>query len=140
MNVGAPPVPMFRSDPTMLYIDDNPGNTQLMKHIMTLRPAITFLTADRGISGLALAQQCRPDLVLLDFHLPDINGDEVLARLLADPRTAGIPVVVVSGDATPARVQRLLDLGARRYVTKPFRVQALLALVDGLTTSRLPQL
>lgn len=99
---------------------------------MALRPAITLLGADAGISGIALAQERRPHLVLLDFHLPDINGDEVLTRLLGDSRTAEIPVVILSGDATTAQIARLLALGARRYVTKPFDVRTLLESVDDL--------
>ena len=117
---------------TLLYIEDDPANTRLMGYIMALRPAITLLGADAGMSGVAMAQEQHPNLVLLDFHLPDINGDQVLARLLGDPRTADIPVVILSGDATPAQIARLLALGARRYVTKPFNVQAFLESVDDL--------
>ena len=117
---------------TLLYIEDDPANTALMGYIMALRPAITLLGADAGMSGVALAQERRPHLVLLDFHLPDMNGDQVLERLRGDPRTADIPVVMLSGDATPAQIDRLLALGARRYVTKPFDIQAFLDSVDDL--------
>ena len=72
----------------------------------------------------------RRDLILLDLHLPDIPGDEVLAHLLADPETRDIPVVILSADATPAQIERLLAAGARAYLTKPFDVTELLALVD----------
>ena len=120
------------SDRTLLYIDDDPTNTKLMGYIMALRPAITFLSAGAGGSGVAMAQEHQPNLVLLDFHLPDMNGDQVLARLLGDPRTADIPVVILSGDATPEQIERLLALGARRYVTKPFNVQTFLDSVDDL--------
>lgn len=117
---------------TLLYIEDDPANAALMGCIMALRPAITLLEAAAGTSGVALAQERHPDLVLLDFHLPDMNGDQVLQRLRGDPRTADIPVVVLSGDATPGQIDRLLALGARRYVTKPFNVLALLDSVDAL--------
>ena len=117
---------------TLLYIDDDPANTTLMGCIMALRPAITLLGADAGMSGVALAQECRPNLVLLDLHLPDMSGDQVLKCLLGDSRTADIPVVMLSGDATPAQISRLLALGARRYITKPFNVRAFLASVDNL--------
>ena len=120
------------SDRTLLYIDDDAANTKLMGCIMALRPAITFLSAGAGGSGVAMAQEHQPNLVLLDFHLPDMNGDQVLARLLGDPRTADIPVVILSGDATPEQIERLLALGARRYVTKPFNVQTFLDSVDDL--------
>ena len=117
---------------TLLYIEDDPANAALMGYIMALRPAITLLGADAGMSGVALAQERLPNLVLLDFHLPDMNGDQVLERLRGDPRTADIPVVMLSGDATPAQIARLLALGARRYVTKPFDIQAFLDSVDDL--------
>jgi len=71
-----------------------------------------------------------PGLILLDLHLPDIPGDEVLARLLEDPETRDIPVVILSADATPVRIERLLTQGARSYLTKPFDVAELLALFD----------
>lgn len=117
---------------TLLYIEDDAANAALMGCIMALRPAITLLEADAGTSGVALAQERHPDLVLLDFHLPDMNGDQVLQRLRGDPRTADIPVVVLSGDATPGQIDRLLALGAHRYITKPFNVLAFLDSVDEL--------
>jgi CheY-like chemotaxis protein len=79
-----------------------------------------------------LAREHRPDLVLLDVHLPDIDGDEVLRRLRADEVTAGVPVVIVSADATPGQVGALLASGAARYLTKPVRVAALLRVLDEL--------
>ncbi len=117
---------------TVLYVEDDAANAALMGYIIALRPSITLLEAETGVSGVALAQERRPDLILLDFHLPDINGDQVLERLLGDPRTAEIPVVILSGDATPAQIRRLLALGAYRYVTKPFNILAFLDSVDGL--------
>ena len=117
---------------TLLYIEDDPANAALMGCIMALRPAITLHCANAGMPGIAHAQEHRPNLVLLDFHLPDMNGDRVLEHLLGDPRTAQIPVVMLSGDATPAQIDRLVALGARHYVTKPFNIQAFLHFVDGL--------
>ena len=68
--------------------------------------------------------------MLLDLHLPDLPGEEVLRRLRADARTAGIPVVVVSADATPASLERLRAAGADAYLTKPLDVDEFLAAVD----------
>jgi CheY-like chemotaxis protein len=82
-----------------------------------------------GEEAVRLAIEHRPDLVLLDLHLPDISGDEVLRRLRADPRTAAIPVVVVSADATPASVERLQQAGADAYLTKPLDVDDFLRVV-----------
>jgi len=80
--------------------------------------------------GLDLAREHHPDLILLDVHLPDISGDEILRRLKAEPPIAGIPVIVISADATAVQVARLLSLGARDYLTKPLDVKKFLTVLD----------
>jgi CheY-like chemotaxis protein len=72
--------------------------------------------------GLDLAREHRPDLVLLDLHLPDMEGEEALRRLRAAPETSAAEIVVVSADATDERVKRLLAVGANDYLTKPLDV------------------
>jgi len=71
-------------------------------------------------------------VIVLDLHLPDIAGSDVLARLREDPETRGIPVVILSADATPGQTARLLGSGADAYLTKPVNVAELLALLDRL--------
>jgi len=115
---------------TVLYIEDNLSNMRLMEHIVSYRPQISLVPAMQGRLGLELAYQHRPDLILLDLHLPDLSGDEVLKRLQADPRTRGIPVVMISADATPGQVNRLLGAGAAAYLTKPLNVENLLKVFD----------
>jgi CheY-like chemotaxis protein len=78
-------------------------------------------------------------LVLLDLHLPDMDGEQVLQRLRDDPATASIPVVIVSADATPGRVQRLVTAGAVGYLTKPIDVRELLRFLDEATEQRPPE-
>jgi len=116
--------------PAVLCIEDNPSNLRLVERIMALRPGVRLLTALTGGEGLEIARQRLPNLVLLDVHLPDIDGKDVLVQLRADPRTAHIPVVVVSADATPRQEQRLRKAGALDYLTKPLDVQKLLAVVE----------
>ena len=106
----------------VLYIEDNLSNLTLIEHLLADRPDIKLTTAMQGRLGLDLARQHRPDLVLLDLHLPDLPGWDVLAALQADEATKGIPVVAVSADATPRQTERLLKLGARAYLTKPLDV------------------
>ena len=77
-----------------------------------------------------LAREHRPDLILLDVNLPDIPGHEVLAQLRADPRTSDIPVLVISADATSIQMQRMLETGARAYLTKPLDVKRFLSVLD----------
>jgi CheY-like chemotaxis protein len=88
------------------------------------------MTAMQGSLGLDLAQQHDPDLVLLDLHLPDMPGAEILRRLRGDPRTHDIPVIVISADATPSQIRKLLAEGADAYLTKPLDVQRFVQLVD----------
>jgi signal transduction histidine kinase/CheY-like chemotaxis protein len=114
----------------VLYIEDNVANQRLVERLLATRPGIRLLTAARGDVGIQLAAQHRPDLVLLDVHLGDMTGDDAITRLKADPATAGVPVVVVSADATPAMIRRMKDRGAQAYLTKPLELTALLRVVD----------
>jgi CheY-like chemotaxis protein len=114
----------------VLHVEDNPSNASLVEQILAKRPAVRLVCAADGRAGLELARQHRPDLVLLDLHLPDLPGDELLHRLKAIPELADTKVVVVSADATPSRIRGMLDLGVEGYLTKPVDVAALLRLVD----------
>ena len=105
----------------LLYIEDNPANQTLMARIARLRPSATLRLAPTGTAGVEAAQERTPDLVLLDLHLPDIQGDEVLARLRSRPALARVPVVVVTADATPGLDERLRALGADGVITKTGR-------------------
>ncbi|HEX8834493.1 MAG TPA: ATP-binding protein, partial [Abditibacteriaceae bacterium] len=115
---------------TVLYIEDNPSNLNLVEQILLRREGMHLLSAIQGEAGLALAREHQPDLILLDLHLPDINGDEVLRRLQNDATTQAIPVVILSADATPHQIERLLAYGAVTYLTKPLDVQQFLQVLD----------
>jgi CheY-like chemotaxis protein len=115
---------------TLLYVEDNLANLSLVETILLSRPGWRTVPALQGQLGVELAREHLPDLVLLDLHLPDLPGDEVLRRLRADPRTAGIPVVIVSADATPGSVERLRQAGADAYLTKPLDVDEFLGVVE----------
>ena len=115
---------------TVLYVEDNLATIGLMESVFAMRPNIHLITAMQGGLTLELAREHRPDLVVLDLHLPDIPGDEVLKRLRSDPRTARIPVVMCSADATERQKARLLEAGAYEYLTKPVKVQRFLRMLD----------
>jgi signal transduction histidine kinase len=117
---------------TVLYVEDMVANVRLVEQILKRRPDVAVMPAMLGGLGIDLAREHHPDLVLLDLHLPDIPGEEVLRRLRADPATAGIPVVVLSADATEHQVRRLLAAGAQAYLTKPIGVRNLLEVLDGI--------
>ncbi|HLF76097.1 MAG TPA: ATP-binding protein [Dehalococcoidia bacterium] len=107
---------------SVLYIEDNVASFQLIERIFSHWPGVKLLAAMQGRLGLDLARQHHPDLILLDLHLPDIMGLEVLQRLRADPATQDIPVVVTSADATPGQIERLRTAGADDYITKPLDI------------------
>jgi PAS domain S-box-containing protein len=117
---------------TVLYIEDNPSNLRLIERVLTERTAIRFISAMQGRLGLALAREHRPDLIVADLHLPDISGEDVLREVKNDPQLQGIPVIILSADATPGRVKRLVAAGARAYLTKPVDLQELLAKLDAV--------
>ncbi|HVH53268.1 MAG TPA: response regulator, partial [Actinomycetota bacterium] len=91
-----------------------------------------LLSAMQASLGLELARDHRPDLILLDLHLPDMAGDEVLRRLREDPTTRTIPVVMISADATQTQINRLLAAGADDYLTKPLDVARFLQTVEAI--------
>jgi CheY-like chemotaxis protein len=104
--------------------------------VLALEPGVTLLSAMQGSRGLDLARAHRPDLILLDVHLPDIPGDAVLHRLQADAATRRIPVVVISADATHRQAERLTAAGARAYLTKPIDIRQLRGLLASLAACR----
>jgi CheY-like chemotaxis protein len=125
--VAAPPAASLYD---VLYIEDDPVNFTLVERILEFRPALTLMHARSGQSGVELALAHGPKLILLDLNLPDMHGSEVLRQLQSESATAKIPVVVLSADATPSQIERLLTAGARNYLTKPFDIDPFLAVVD----------
>jgi CheY-like chemotaxis protein len=122
----------------ILYIEDNAANMRLVERVFERRADIEMLTATRGQDGLELARTRQPEVVLLDLHLPDLDGDEVLRLLRADPITQSIPVVILSADANDRQIQRLLEAGAAAYLTKPLDIHTLVATVDEMLPRRSP--
>jgi PAS domain S-box-containing protein len=119
----------------VLYIEDNPTNRALMDAWFSDRPHWRLSLAEDGEGGLrhALAQQ--PDAILLDLHLPQLDGYGVLRALRADPRTAAVPVIAVTADAKPDDRERGLAAGFDEYVTKPVMFEELAALLERLAAS-----
>lgn len=108
---------------TVLYIEDNLSNVELMEFLLAKWRGIELISAMQGSLGLELAKKHVPDIILLDVHLPDFGGFYVLTSLQADTRTRDIPVIVVSADATDVQRQQMLEVGARAYLTKPLDVE-----------------
>ena len=110
---------------TILLIEDNPSNLRLIEIALSHHIHVELITAMLGQLGLDLARSQLPDLILLDMHLPDINGDEVLRLLKLDKRTSHIPVILLSADAAPRQAKHLLEAGATEYLTKPIELKRL---------------
>jgi PAS domain S-box-containing protein len=118
----------------ILYIEDNFSNVTLVDQMLAERPALELMTAMQGRVGLELARQHAPDLILLDLHLPDMPGWQVLAQLKADQLTREIPVVIISADATSPQIKRLLSAGARAYLTKPIDIAEFFRVIEDALT------
>src|SRR6266851_958218 len=128
----------YAAPKTVLYVEDMVENLRLVEQILKQRPSTTVIPAMLGGVALDLARQHHPDLILLDLHLPDIPGEEVLRRLQADPGTRTIPVAVLSADATPQQIDRLLAAGAASYLTKPLSVRTFLQAADQVLGEQSP--
>ncbi len=114
----------------VLYVEDDLVNAILVKRILEFRPGLTMAHANQGRAGLSLALQAKPKMILLDLNLPDMHGSELLQTLQHNPATAAIPVVILSADATPSQIERLLAAGAKNYLTKPFDIEQFLTVID----------
>ena len=121
--------PAYSAGGSILYVEDNLSNMRLMELLVSALPQVALLTATTPRLGLDLARVHRPDLILLDLHLPGMNGYEMLAHLKAMPETAGIPVVALTAAAMPADIRRGLAAGFVRYLTKPIDVKVFLSAI-----------
>jgi PAS domain S-box-containing protein len=115
---------------TVLYVEDNPANLKLVEQLIARRKDLCLLSARDGSSGVQLAQDHRPDVILMDINLPGISGIEALRLLREDPNTAHIPVVALSANAMPRDIDKGLLAGFFRYLTKPIRVGEFMNTLD----------
>jgi signal transduction histidine kinase/ActR/RegA family two-component response regulator len=115
---------------SILYIEDNPANIEVVTRFLKSRPNTLLQAVTSGRAGLACAARDVPGLILLDLHLKDLHGEQVLKELRAEPATAAIPVVILSADATPGVVRRLLAGGALAFLTKPLDLTEFGELLD----------
>lgn len=115
---------------TVIYIEDNLSNLRLIERVLAQRDDVELVPAIQGRLGLTLAKEHQPALILLDLHLPDLSGEQVLEELRSDPTTSDIPVVILSADATSRQMERLRAAGATTYLTKPVDIRRLLDVVN----------
>ncbi|WP_275410817.1 ATP-binding protein [Paractinoplanes rishiriensis] len=122
----------YPSPKLVLYVEDMVENVRLVEQILTHRPSVTLIPAMLAGVALELAREHHPDLVLLDLHLPDMPGDQLLTLLRAEAGTCNLPVVVLSADATQHHIDQLHAAGVAAYLTKPITVRDLLHALDQL--------
>ena len=117
-----PVIPAGARIRTLLYVEDNPANLKLVEKLIARRQDLRLLSAIDGIRGVELARTCQPDVILMDINLPGISGIDALKILRIDPSTAHIPVVALSANAIPRDIQKGMEAGFFRYLTKPIKV------------------
>ena len=122
--------PVENLDTTILYVEDNQVNIKLVRKIFQRRPNLRLAVACTGTEGIEIASRELPSLILMDMHLPDMTGIEAMRELRKNGETANIPIVGVSADAMPDMVKRSEIEGFKDYITKPFEIDRLLAVVD----------
>jgi PAS domain S-box-containing protein len=115
---------------TLLYVEDNAANLMLVEEIVARRPDVRLLTARDGRRGIEIAEASRPDVILMDISLPGISGVDALQVLAENRATAHIPVIAISANALPRDIEKGLEAGFFRYLTKPIRVNELLETLD----------
>ena len=115
---------------TLLYVEDNPANLKLVEQIIARRPDMRLLTAVNGSCGIEMARASQPDVILMDINLPGISGIEALKILREDPATAHIPVVAISANAMPRDIEKGLEAGFFRYLTKPIKITEFMDALD----------
>jgi PAS domain S-box-containing protein len=115
---------------TLLYVEDNPANLMLVKDIIARRPDIRLLCAMDGKSGIELARASLPDVILMDINLPGVSGIDAMKILALDQSTAHIPVIALSANAIPHDIEKGLEAGFFRYITKPIKVSEFMDTLD----------
>jgi signal transduction histidine kinase/ActR/RegA family two-component response regulator len=120
---------------TLLYVEDNPANLELVEQLVARRPELRFLSAADGNLGIEFARAYHPEVILMDINLPGISGMEAMKILRADPSTADIPIIALSANAVPRDIEKALEAGFFNYLTKPIKVNEFMAALDGALES-----
>jgi PAS domain S-box-containing protein len=125
-----PPAVPGSAQRTLLYVEDNPANMELVEQLIARRSDLKLLTAINGHLGIVLARACQPDVILMDINLPGLSGFGALKILRNDPATAHIPVMALSANAVPRDIEKGMEAGFFRYLTKPIKVQEFMDALD----------
>ena len=126
----APQLPQGAAPRTLLYVEDNQANRQLVEQLFARRPDMRLLSAADGRLGIEMARTHQPEVILMDINLPGMSGLQALEILRTDPVTALIPVLAISANAMPHDIKKGLEAGFFRYLTKPINVNEFMAALD----------
>lgn len=118
-----------------LYIEDNEANTALVKRIIETTPNISFLSASRAQVGIQLAIEHKPDIILMDLHMPGMDGIAAFKILQNSDETKSIPVIAVSADAMGTTIERMIDMGFHSFITKPINIPNLFEKINSALES-----
>ena len=123
---------------TLLYVEDNPANLMLVEQIIEGHPNVRMLSARDALQGISLARTHLPDVILMDINLPGISGTEAMKILRDNPLTLHIPVIALSANAMVRDIEKGLEAGFFRYLTKPIKIHEFMgALEDALKLSNI---
>jgi CheY-like chemotaxis protein len=114
----------------VLQIEDNPTNAKVVELLLARRSDIKVLSAANGPLGIEMACTHRPQVILMDMRMPGMNGIATMAVLRSNPATANIPVIALSSNAFQSEIKKCMDAGAFQYLTKPYKIEQLMALID----------
>ncbi|GJL77036.1 MAG: histidine kinase [Nitrospinaceae bacterium] len=123
---------------TLLYVEDNPANLNLVEQILECRPDITLLSASRSQLGIDLACSHKPDLILMDIHMPEMDGITAMKKLKGYEETRDIPIIAVSANAMKSDIEKSLKDGFDAYITKPLNIKEFFAKIEAHLQLRKP--
>ncbi len=114
----------------ILYIEDNPYNLNLIEKVLKQKEEVTFLSATHPRSGIEIARTHRPDLILMDIHLPEMDGIAVFHELKKYPETCDIPVIAISAQAMKKDISKAMNSGFKDYLAKPIDIPDFISKID----------
>jgi signal transduction histidine kinase/AmiR/NasT family two-component response regulator len=129
-DISHPPVPAGTPRRTLLYVEDNPANLELVEQLIARRPDLSLLSAADGNLGVEFARAYLPEIILMDINLPGISGIEAMKILRADPATTHIPIIALSANAVPRDIEKAVEAGFFNYLTKPIKVNQFMEALD----------
>jgi signal transduction histidine kinase/ActR/RegA family two-component response regulator len=138
-NINQPRISEDQKKKKILYVEDIPANVDLVRQILNYRPNIELISSANALDGIKIAQAHLPDLILMDIHLPGMDGIAAFKKLQGISETENIPVIALTADAMTIDVKKAIDLGFHSYITKPIDVDKFFKTIDRVIPSTEPE-